>query len=155
MKRVFDKIKRFFNKKPVQILIIVLLLLLIFTMLYFMFIYEDNGEIVYSDYTISAGHIGEVKDFDPSYTVDGYQGDEHRAYYIEGKISSKENKGFTIITFNLYDKKDNLLGTAVAGLNELEKGKTYDFKALSLIENVEVNKVDHYELKSIELGKSR
>lgn len=152
MKRVFDKIKCFFNKKPVQVVIIILLLGLIFTMLYFMFIHKDDGKLVYSDYTISAGHVGEIKEFDPSYTVDGYQGDQYRAYYITGKISAKEDKGFTVITFNLYDEKDNLVGTAVAGLNELKKGKTYDFKALSLVENVDVDRVDHYELKSIELG---
>ena len=54
--------------------------------------------------------------------------------------------------YNLYDEDDNLLGTAIAGLNELKKDVVYDFKALSILKADDVEKVDHYTLESVELG---
>ena len=45
--------------------------------------------------------------------------------------------------FNLYDEDDNLLGTAIAGLNELKKDVVYDFKALGILKADDVEKVDH------------
>lgn len=112
---------------------------------------DNKEEMKYEAYTIYDGHVGKVEEYDPSMTVDGYNGGE-KAYYITGKISARENKDYSVITFNLYDKDNNLLGTAVAGLNELEKDKIYDFKALSLIKTEDVDKVTHYELKKVELG---
>ena len=84
-------------------------------------------------------------------TVDGYE-PSNNAYYVTGKISAKEDKDFSVITFNLYDEDDNLLGTAIAGLNELKKDVVYDFKALGILKADDVEKVDHYTLESVELG---
>ena len=87
----------------------------------------------------------------PSITVDGLNAGEN-AYYIRGKISAKDDKSFSVITYNLYDKDNNLLGTAVAGLNSLEKDKVYDFEAIALLEQNDLTNIDHYELESVELG---
>ena len=112
---------------------------------------NESKKIRYEDYTIYEGHKGSFEKYDPSMTVDGFIANED-AYYITGKISTKENKSFSVITFNLYDEKDKLLGTAVAGLNELKKDKVYEFKALGIVKPENLEKIDHYELKSVELG---
>ena len=56
------------------------------------------------------------------------------------------------MTFNLYDEKNNFLGTAVGGLKEVKKGKTYSFRAIALVDDEDTLKIDHYKIKSIELG---
>lgn len=112
---------------------------------------NESKKIKYEDYVIYEGHKGKLEKYDPSMTVDGFIANED-AYYITGKISTKEDKNFSIITFNLYDENDKLLGTAVAGLNELKKDKVYDFKALGIVKPENLEKIDHYELKSVELG---
>lgn len=152
MKKFSEKLRSFFSKKPVMVVLVIFVLIVVAIAIYFFFIYDDNSEIVYEDYTIASGHVGKIEKYDASYTVDGYNGDTHKAYYITGNITAEEDKDFTVITFNLYDKDDNLLGTAVGGLNEVKRGKTYSFKALSLVENKDVVKIDHYKIKSIELG---
>lgn len=143
--------KKFFSKKPAIVGVILLVLVVIIGAIYFVFMNSDK-EIVYEDYTILEGHVGKIEKFDSSYTVEGYKGDDDSAYYITGSITADEDKDFTIITFDLYDKDDNFLGNAVGGLKEVKKGKTYDFKALSLVENKDVTKIDHYKIKSIEQG---
>lgn len=152
MKKISSKLKKFFSKKPVMVILVVLSIIAIVIAIYFMFFFEKNTEITYEDYTIATGHYGKVEEYDPSFTVDGYKGDKEKAYYITGNITAQETKSFTIITFNLYDKQNTILGTAVAGLNEVKKGKSYEFKALSLIENKDIQKIDHYKIKTIDLG---
>ena len=141
------------EKRLIKRLVIVSLSLIVLTIIvaiiYLGFIKPRDAKIVYGDYTILKGHYGKVEKYDSSATVEGYKGDKDNAYYIIGKIKASKNKEFTIITFNLYDKSDKLLGKAVAGLNQLEKDKTYDFKALSLVTNDDMKKINHYKIKSI------
>lgn len=151
MKKITTKLKKFFSKKPVMIILVILALVAVLIAIYFMFIKDTSGEITYKDYTIATGHTGQIEKYDTSYTVDGYKGGD-KAYYIKGNITAGNNKKFTVITFNLYDKKNNILGTAVGGLKEIKKGKTYEFKALSLIEQKDIDKIDHYKIKTIEQG---
>lgn len=140
-------------KRLLIVIIMIILLVGVISAIFFTFIKPKDGKIIYDDYTILSGHYGKVEKYDPSMTVEGYKGDKNNAYYITGKISSKENKGFTVITFNLYDKSNKLLGTAVAGVNELKEGNVYDFKALSLVDSSNTQRINHYKIKSIELGK--
>lgn len=140
------------NKKNLIPAIIIVALIAISIGIYFLYKDDNKTEAInYKEYTIHEQHTGKIEEYDPTMTVDGYEGGE-KAYYITGKISAKEDKSYSVITFNLYDKNDNLLGTAVAGLNELEKNKIYDFKALSLIKSEDVEKVVRYELEKVELG---
>ena len=145
------------EKKLIKRLLIVSLILIIsviiISAIYFTLIKPKDGKIIYGDYEVLSGHYGKIEKYDPSMTVEGYKGDNNNAYYITGKIRSKENKGFTVITFNLYDKSNNLLGIAVSGVNELTKGNVYDFKALSLVNSTDMQKINHYRIKSIKLGK--
>lgn len=145
------------EKEIIKRLAIASLTLIVFALamsaIYFTLIKPKDGKIIYGDYTISSGHYGKIEKYDPSMTVEGYKGDMNNAYYITGKIRSKDNKDFTVITFNLYDKSNKLLGTAVAGLNELKKGTIYDFKALSLVDSSNMQRINHYKIRSIELGK--
>ena len=137
------------EKKSVMIGIVAVIVLMIGVIIYCLFFANVDKKITYDGYTILKGHYGRVEKYDPSHAIEGYKGDKKNAYYITGKITANKNKNFTIITFKLYDRKNKVLGTAVAGLNEVKKGKVYDFKAISL-EKMDVNKVDHYKIKDIE-----
>ena len=139
-------------KRLVIVSLTLIILVVVASAIYFTFVKPKDGKITYGDYTILRGHYGKVEKYDPSMTVEGYKNDKNNAYYITGKISAEENKSFTIITFNLYDKSNRLLGTAVAGVNELKKGNTYDFKALSLVDSSDLQRINHYRIKSIKLG---
>ena len=136
------------EKKTVMIGIIAVIVLMIGVIIYCLFFANVDQKITYEDYTILKGHFGRVEKYDPSYAIEGYKGDKKNAYYITGKITAEKNKSFTVITFNLYNKSNKKLGTAVAGLNEVKQGKTYDFKAISL-EKMNVKQVDHYKIKDI------
>ncbi len=136
------------EKKSVMIGIIAVIVLMIGVIIYCLFFANVDKKITYEDYTILKGHFGRVEKYDPSYAIEGYKGDKKNAYYITGKITADKNKSFTVITFNLYNKSNKKLGTAVAGLNEVKQGKTYDFKAISL-EKMNVKQVDHYKIKDI------
>ena len=151
VKKKLKNLKKIFNKKTIVTIIVIIALLIISLIIYFIYKEDEPKNIIYEDYTIYSDHAGKIEKYDESMTVDGYEKSEN-AYYITGKISAKENKDFSVITFNLYDENDKLLGTAVAGLNELEKNVVYDFKALGLLKANQVEKVDHYTLKSVELG---
>lgn len=117
----------------------------------FLLFRSDSSDLKYEDYTIYKDLVGSIEEYDSSMTVDGHNA-SNNAYYITGKISSKVDKKFTVITFNLYNKKGELMGTAVSGLNELKKDKVYDFKAIALVDSKDLKKIDSYKLKSVVLG---
>ena len=140
--------KEFLKNKYVIVGIVIILILLVIFILSLLNPKVSDKEIKYEDYTILKGHYGQIEKYDSSRAIEGYKGDTKEAYYISGKITSSRNKGFTIITFNLYSRSNKLLGTAVAGLNEVKKGKTYSFRAVSL-EKIDLTKINHYKIKSI------
>lgn len=135
-------------KKRIIILIVILAIIVGGVFVYFKLMYK-NGDLEYGGFTVLKGHYGKVEKYDASHTVEGYKGSADKAYYIIGKVTSKNDVGFTVITFDLYNKKDKKLGVAVAGLSKLEKGKEYNFRALSLVEGKYTNEIDHYKLNSI------
>lgn len=141
--------KALLEKKSFMISILVVIFIMIAVIIYCLFFTKTYGPIVYNDYTILEGHTGKIEEYNSAYAVEGYKGDGKTAYYINGKITANSSKQFTIITFNLYDKNNKLLGTAVTGLNEIKKNKVYDFKALSLVTSKDVKRIDHYKLKDI------
>lgn len=142
--------RRFVKKVKIFLLLLVIVLVLVLSVKYFFKNdFSSNGSISYDNYVIERGHSGKLEKYDPSHTVEGYKGGKDQAYYITGRITSKVDKGFILITFNLYDQNNKVLGTAVAGLSAVKKDKTYDFKALSLIESKYNDNIDHYKLKEI------
>ena len=141
--------RTFLEKKYVMIVMVAIIFLMIGVIIYCLFFTNNSGKITYDDYTILEGHTGKIEQYDSSHVVEGYKGDGKTAYYINGQITASKNKHFTIITFNLYDNSDNILGTAVAGLNEVKKGKIYDFKAISLIESSNLTRIKYYKIKDI------
>jgi uncharacterized protein YdeI (YjbR/CyaY-like superfamily) len=56
------------------------------------------------------------------------------ATYLKGIVKNNSGKDCTYvqITFNLYDKDGNQIGTALANVNNLEKDGTWKFKALGM-----------------------
>ena len=65
MKHILRKISIFFRKKPVKILLIFLVIFAIVFMSYTLVFNDENEAILYEDYTISTGHKGEIKEYDP------------------------------------------------------------------------------------------
>ncbi len=148
---IMKKIIKFLKEKSLIITIIIVALLMIIAGGLLLFRDNSNSDLQYEDYTIYKGLEGSIEEYDPKMVVDGYKASKN-AYYITGKISSKVDKGFSVITFNLYNKKNELMGTAVAGLNELKKDKVYDFKAIALVDGKDIKKIDSYKLKSVVIG---
>lgn len=67
--------------------------------------------------------------------------------YIEGKIKNNTDKEYSYVevTFNLYDKDGNQLGTAMDNINNLEPNGTWKYKATSWT----TEKVASYKLVEI------
>jgi flagellar basal body-associated protein FliL len=78
-----------------------------------------------------------------SSTNDGF------AFYINGEIQNNTNKNYTYVqvVFNLYDKDENHLGTALANTNNLEGNKKWIFRAMGMI--TDNNKIASYKLSEI------
>ncbi|MEG0366320.1 MAG: FxLYD domain-containing protein [Coprobacillus sp.] len=68
------------------------------------------------------------------------------AYYIEGTIKNNtdEDKSYVQVTFNLFDKEGNQLGTAMTNINDLKAGGTWKFKAMGMKKDIA-----KYELSEI------
>ncbi|WP_189008617.1 FxLYD domain-containing protein [Deinococcus roseus] len=66
------------------------------------------------------------------WSSDGFAG------YVIGKVKNNTNHdyGYAQITFNLYDKEGNQIGTAVDNINNLKAGGVWAYKALALAEDV-------------------
>lgn len=81
---------------------------------------------------------------------EGYNGySDGYGYYIEGTITNNTDKQYSYaqVTFNLYDKDENQLGTAVANINNLDANANWKFKAIGLITDAKA--VSSYKLTEI------
>ena len=67
--------------------------------------------------------------------------------WIEGEIKNNTDKSYSYVqvTFNLYDKDGNQLGTAMTNINNLEPNATWKYKAIGLV----TEKVESYKLVEI------
>lgn len=70
--------------------------------------------------------VGDVKDTRDSYSL-----------YIEGTLKNNTNKeaSYVQVSYNLFDKNGNQIGTALANTNNLAPGGTWKFKAMAMIDN--------------------
>lgn len=142
--------KKMKNKTLVTVICSVVLLVGVIVGIYFIFFSPNvNTKMVYNEFVIEKGHAGNMAKYDPSIYVEGYKGNKEEAYYINGKIVSEKDYNFVLITFDLYDKEDNLLGIAQAGLSNIKKGESYDFKALSLTIHEDTKKISDYKINNI------
>ena len=68
------------------------------------------------------------------------------AYYIEGTIKNNtdKDKSYVNVTFNLFDKDGNQLGTASTSISDLKAGGTWKFKAMGA-----KKEIAKYELSEI------
>ncbi len=80
---------------------------------------------------------------DESVTSDNY------SYKISGILTNNTDAqvGYIQISYVLYDKDGNQLGTAFANTNNLKAGGTWKYEATGL--GVEPSQVDHYELGEV------
>lgn len=62
------------------------------------------------------------------------------ATYFVGVVVNNKSRDLTYvqITFNLYDKEGNLVGTALDNINNLKSGGTWKFKAMAFCDNDEI-----------------
>ena len=87
--------------------------------------------------------------------VDGAEGitTTHDAYslYFEGYIKNNTDKeyNYVSITFNLYDKNDALLGTAIDNVNNLKGGKQWKFKAMAFLTSDQLADVASWEVADV------
>ena len=141
------------NKVLKKILIITSFIVILLAIIYFRYSMnkeiKTNDDIKYERYTISE-HKGFLEAYDKTIYIEGYQGYYDYAYYITGNFKSLENENFILITFDLYDKDNNKIGIAKAGLNNIKKDKEYEFKAMSLEKEDIVKNVVDYKIKTIE-----
>ena len=141
------------NKLLKKILVITSFVIIIMAIVYFRFFMNDkveaNNDIKFNNYEITE-HLGHLDTYDKTMYIEGYQGNYNYAYYITGKIKSDINSKFILITFELLDKDNKVIGTAQAGLNDIEKNKEYNFKAISLEGEMTIQNVVGYKIKSIE-----
>jgi hypothetical protein len=106
-------------------------------------------DVTINNVTIYKDTRGEILEYDKTMYVEGYQGNYEKAYYITGKIKSDVGYEYLIITFNIKDRKGNILGTAVAGFNNVNDGEEKEFKALSTVPENKLKKIYSYEVKDI------
>lgn len=137
--------------KKIIILIISLIIFIGIGVYFLLFNSQSDKSYTYDEFTINKGSIGELKEYNKTMYFEGYEGDYTEAYYINGSMTNNgsNNYKFILITFNLYDKNNNLLGTAIAGINNVEGNKTYEFTAMSLTTTENAKKIVKYDLKSI------
>lgn len=141
------------NKLLKKILVLTAFIIIFMAIIYFRYFMNDkveaNNDIKFNNYQITE-HLGHLDTYDKTMYIEGYQGSYNYAYYITGKIKSDINSKFILITFDLLDKDNKVIGIAQAGLNSVEKNKEYDFKAISLEGEMTIQNVVGYKIKSIE-----
>lgn len=141
------------NKILKKILVLTAFIIIIMAIIYFRFFMNDkveaNNDIKFNNYEITE-HLGHLDKYDKTMYIEGYKGSYNYAYYITGKIKSDINNKFILITFDLLDKDNKVIGIAQAGLNNIEKNKEYDFKAISLEGEMIIQNVVGYKIKSVE-----
>ena len=84
-------------------------------------------------------------------TVKGFYDKETDTYYITGTIKNTlddECRNYVNISYNVYDKEGNLLGTANAYIDNLGKGQTWKFKAYYT--DIDSKDVVSYKLDTVE-----
>lgn len=96
-----------------------------------------SGEVVVKDDLTVEGNITESKD---TYSM-----------YLEGIVKNNTDDEMTLvsISFNLYDKDGNLLGTAIDSITSLKAGGTWKFKAMSLLTSDQLKEVTKWELEEV------
>ena len=63
--------------------------------------------------------------------IKNYFDEEKSTYYVEGYLVNNTDKkiDYIVVEYNLYDISNNLIGTAYASVNNLDKRGTWKFKA--------------------------
>lgn len=96
---------------------------------------KTNTSVNQEKFILEEGHVGSLDEYGVG-------------YYINGYIKNNTNKEYSYVqvTFNLYDKDGNQLGTAVDNINNLEANGRWKFKAIALSET---DSIASYKLAEI------
>lgn len=140
------------KKKIIMICISVLVLVLVCIGIYKAFSKgegEKREDVVINDVKIYKNLEGTIEEYDKTMYVEGYQGNYEKAYYISGELRPDKDYANLLILFDVKDKKDNVIGTAIAGLTDVKKGGDYNFKALSTVKESDLDKIHTFEVSDI------
>lgn len=115
------------------------------------YLITSNNQMKYEDFIIEKGNKGSFEIYNKSLYYEGYEGDYDKAYYITGSL--KNNTGayvsLAIITFDLYDENDKIIGVAKASVTNIGIDASKEFKAMSLTTTAKASKVKSYKINSI------
>ena len=91
--------------------------------------------------------VNESVNLTMSNTVEGYYNSKTNTYFINGYVKNdgKDDAHGIEIEYTLYDKNNNIIGTATAYIDELDEGRTWKFTAEYTGENAK--DIDHFENK--------
>lgn len=145
------------KKKIIGLVLASLAFIIILVGIYFIFQSNSDGlfktkELAYQEFIVKKGHVGELKTYDKSLYLEGYEGDFDVAYYITGTLENNTGIDFDAlkINFNLLDKDDKVLGIAVGYITDVAKDEEVKFKAMSLTTSEDAKKVESYKLLSVQ-----
>lgn len=143
------------NKIPKWV-ILVIALVIIFIALPFTIITGVATKYLFTDYQNKIEEKGNYTIIDDALRIDNtsiksFYDKESNSYYITGSITNilkDENRHYIDISYDVFDKDGNLLGTANAYIDNLCKGKTWKFKAIYT--DIDSKEIVNYKLNSIE-----
>ncbi len=144
------------KKKMPKWVILVIVLVLIFVALPFTVLTGVVAKYLFEGYPNKIEEKGNYTIIDDTLRIDNtsiksFYDKESNSYYITGSITNilkDENRHYIDISYDVFDKDGNLLGTANAYIDNLCKGKTWKFKAIYT--DIDSKEIVNYKLNSIE-----
>lgn len=110
----------------------------------------DNNSSGSSDGVSKAQTSKEAED-EGDYTIKKAKMDKSDGFatYIKGSLTNNTDTkwSYVQVTYIIYDKSGDQVGTAMDNLNGLKPGKTWKFKAIAV--DVEPSKADSFELDEV------
>ena len=99
--------------------------------------------------TKNSSEINNTNEKEDKFVVsDLKQSKDQFGYYIEGTVKNNSGKeaGYIQVSFNLFDKDGNQVGTAIDNTTNLAKDGTWKFKAIGIDSN---NNIASYKLAEV------
>jgi len=126
----------------------VLTILPIVAFICFIFFFDEG---VYTEF--KENKYGEiiVEDDVKIYNVDSYYDNVSGNYYVQGYLENLDDEEIEYISieYSVFDRNNDLLGTAYASIDYLDANTKWKFKAI--YSDIDSNEVYRYELSEVEI----
>lgn len=144
------------NKKKVpKWVILVVVCIVVFIILPMLAFIGFIAYSIFTNYETELIEEGNYTIIDKSLKIDnslvkGFYDKDTDTYYVTGSISNTDDEcyNYVNISYNVYDKEGDLLGTANAYIDNLGKGQTWKFKAYYT--DIDSKDVVSYKLNTVE-----